>query len=290
MKKSFVDIVKRRVDLKFDAGHALGWLPGEGIVEIFLNAISFYFPSGEKFFIDSVSHYKHKIHDPVLKDQVHRFIYQEAMHTSVHNRCNKVLLEIYPNGTKLDRIGTFVLNKFRFFLPRSFQLAISCAIEHYTAILADSLFHYLDYIIERAQPEFTKLWAWHAVEETEHKAVCFDVYSHHVGRGFFAYLMRVIAMLLVTFLGTIVVATGVILIKRGRTVSPAPLSHSVEPAPNVKPNTVSLVKSLIPWRLWLDYFRPSFHPWDHDNSHYIELWKQRFPGFGIVSSLRVDEK
>ena len=32
-------------------------------------------------------------------------------------------------------------------------------------------------------------------------------------------------------------------------------------------------------RPWFDYFRPGFHPWDHDNRHFlhgIEDWVQRY--------------
>lgn len=281
-----VDIVKRRVDLQFDSANALGWLPGEPVVETFLDTISFFFPAGEKFFIDSVSYYKNDIDDPVLLEQVRSFIYQEAMHTSVHNRCNVALLVVYPQGARVGRMAQSVLNGFRKIFPRQFQLAVSCAIEHYTAMLADSLFYYLDYILERAHPDFAKLWAWHAVEETEHKAVCFDVYVEKVGSGPFAYLMRIAAMLMVTLLGGLVVAAGVVAVQRNR--SKPQCSVVVEPAPNLKKNTASLVRSLIPWRLWLDYFKPSFHPWDHDNRQQIELWKLRFPNFGVSPGETVD--
>jgi uncharacterized protein len=27
-------------------------------------------------------------------------------------------------------------------------------------------------------------------------------------------------------------------------------------------------------RHWLEYFKPSFHPWHHDNRHLIDHWKQ----------------
>jgi predicted metal-dependent hydrolase len=55
-------------------GDAVRWIPAEPEVEIFLNAISFFFPPGEKFFIDSVQAYQDRISDPVLQEQVRRFI------------------------------------------------------------------------------------------------------------------------------------------------------------------------------------------------------------------------
>jgi len=273
-----IDIVRRRVDLQFAADDAVHWLPAEPVVETFLNAISFFFPPGEKFFIDSVQAYQDRISDPVLQDQVRRFVYQEAMHTSVHQRCNQALIATYPQGPKIERIGGALLSFFRKITPKPFHLAISCAIEHYTAMLSDSLFHHdLDNFIERAHPDFAQLWTWHAVEETEHKAVCFDVYRTVVGRGPIAYLTRVLAMLLVTLFGAVAVTIGVVLIGRDR-LPPTP-DKALE-APNARNNTVELFWSLIPWKLWFDYFRPTFHPWDHDNRQLVEVWKQRFPNFG----------
>ncbi len=29
---------------------------------------------------------------------------------------------------------------------------------------------------------------------------------------------------------------------------------------------LGLLYELVPWRLYFSYYRPSFHPWDHDNS------------------------
>lgn len=277
-----INIVKRRVDIKFDYAEAVGWFPGEPIVERFLDTISFFFPSGEKFFIDSVMYYKEKIVNPVLKEQVRSFVYQEAMHTNVHKRCNAVLLDIYPRGWMVDRIGYFTLLGLGKLSSRSFQLAISCAIEHFTAILADSLFCYLDYILERASPDFSQLWTWHAVEETEHKSVCFDVYSEQVGVGIFAYILRIIAMVIVIVIGVPVITTGVLLMRKKKSLSKSVLP--AQKAPNLKSSTVHLVHSLICWRLCIDYFKPSFHPWDHDNSEKIERWKEKFPNFGHSSS------
>jgi predicted metal-dependent hydrolase len=27
------------------------------------------------------------------------------------------------------------------------------------------------------------------------------------------------------------------------------------------------------WRLWTGYFRPDFHPWQHDNREHVATWK-----------------
>ncbi|MFH3575250.1 metal-dependent hydrolase, partial [Acinetobacter baumannii] len=40
------------------------------------------------------------------------------------------------------------------------------------------------------------LWMWHAVEENEHKAVAFDVYTSMYGQGPKAYFMRSTALII----------------------------------------------------------------------------------------------
>ncbi len=74
-------------------------------------------------------------------------------------------------------------------MPRSVQLATTIALEHFTAIVAHQLLTNPK-ATEGMHPNVKPLWLWHAVEETEHKAVCFDVYQQ-VGGG---YLNRALNM------------------------------------------------------------------------------------------------
>ena len=30
------------------------------------------------------------------------------------------------------------------------------------------------------------------------------------------------------------------------------------------------------WKIWLSWFRPGFHPWDHDNRAEMAGWKEEF--------------
>jgi predicted metal-dependent hydrolase len=47
-----------------------------------------------------------------------------------------------------------------------------------------------------------------------------------------------------------------------------------------RPRLWPLLKELLSLPLYLDYYRPSFHPWDHDNRHLIAEWKKRYRTFG----------
>ena len=54
-------------------------------------------------------------------------------------------------------------------LPPLGQLAVTCGLEHFTAIIAkDALEHPAQFA--NADPAFVRLWTWHALEECEHQS------------------------------------------------------------------------------------------------------------------------
>ena len=59
------------------------------------------------------------------------------------------------------------------------QLAKTCALEHFTAMLAELMLEEPEFL-EGMDQRMLPLWLWHAVEESEHKAVAFDVYADQV--------------------------------------------------------------------------------------------------------------
>ena len=227
----------------------------------FFNALSLMFPGGERYFIDSVRHYRDQIDDPVLKKQVLGFIGQEAMHTREHIEYNKRLEAAGLPAHQLDKRVWALFDFGRRHLPPSFRLAQTVALEHYTAMLAGMV---LDdpSRLEGSEEHYRQVWMWHALEETEHKAVSFDVWKVVVRPGPKRYLMRTLAMLEVTVVfWTMVFEFHVRLIfadrKRGghlrgmwRVVRFLFGRRGVFP-------TIALD--------WLRFFKPSFHPWDHDN-------------------------
>jgi uncharacterized protein len=273
-------ILRRRVNIAFDPAKAKGWHLTNKEIEDFLNAISYVFPPGEKFFIQSVQNYQDRITDPVLKDQVKRFIYQEAMHTKEHARCNDVLNTAYPYGHEIEEFTAKMLALNSRVLPKSWQLASTCALEHFTAILADGLLCTQEKFIAESDAAFASLWLWHAVEEAEHKAVCFDVYQHICGKGVFSYLRRAGAMVVITisFLITVLVAGRAV----RKTDKQSPQGAAPKPADGTVPKHSAwhALKEVVSPKLYFDYYRPSFQPWDHDNVDRIEEWKERYKYFG----------
>ncbi len=280
-------IIQRQVDIEFSDVPPGPWFPAGGPLETMFNAASLSFPPTERFFIAAVRNYQNRITEPGLADEVRKFIYQEAMHNKVHIDCNTMLSR--GNGkcrvAEKVSVGTFrVLS----LLPKAFRLSLSSALEHFTAMAADTLLQYPDAFCEIVPAPVAQMWLWHAAEETEHKAVCFDVHKAIFGSGVKAYLNRVGGMLLATpiFLFVLIFVTAAILsIGKSRTSAPKVArivpTDPRDPARFLGRNMLSLLRELIPWRLYFSYYRPSFHPWDHDNAHYIVEWKQRYPNFGI---------
>lgn len=151
----------------------LDWIPGEAFRSQLMNAFSLTFPIGEKFFINSVRAALPELRDPALREEVEKFIAQEAIHTTLHREMN----------ARLTAAGlTFVIEKILLWRVRASarvslrdNLATTLAYEHFTALMGDILFSHLQWL-DGAPENLRQLWLWHAAEECEHKAVAFDVY------------------------------------------------------------------------------------------------------------------
>ncbi len=108
-----------RRDLRFNLPkeRACDWHVQGSHVTHFFNALSLLFPAGERFFMDSVRNYRDQIDDPELKKQVLGFIGQEAMHTREHIEYNDLLQEAGLPAHKLDKRLWAILNFGRKILP-----------------------------------------------------------------------------------------------------------------------------------------------------------------------------
>jgi predicted metal-dependent hydrolase len=275
-------IIRRRVDIDFDATKVRSWHHQRKDLANFLNGMSFLFPAGEKFFIQSVQHYESSIADPLLKEQAKRFIYQEAMHTTQHARCNAVVADAFPFARKIARYAAVQTEVGARYAPKAVQLAFTCALEHFTAILADTLLKNQQTMLE-SEGSYAELWLWHAVEEIEHKGVAFDVYRAGVGKGILSYFLRVSIMLLTTV--TFILAIQYIV----RNISHNFRNGNYLDA-SARPRFFVVVRELFFTRQYFSYYRPSFHPWQYDNSWLVKRWKARFRSFGteIDAAARAD--
>ncbi len=288
MNTSHPEIVKRFVNIEFSSSHALAWVRENSDYKNTLNAVSFTFPAGEKYFVKSVNFYMDRIKDPELKDRTRRFIYQEAMHAKEHDRANKFLLEVYPDGKLLERMTKVLFAISRRCKPRATQLATTCALEHFTALLAHVLLSRQEEFLVHSDEEFTNFWLWHAVEESEHKAVCFDVYEHIYGVGLLSYLHRISMMAFISFIFVLSLGTCFSIIAFKQKIQQ--LRHRLSgqkmkpPASTGTAKLSALFQGVAPSK-YFDYYRRSFHPLNTDSSTLIQKWKLNHAEFGLARDI-----
>lgn len=231
----------------------------------FLNTFSIVLPVGERFFMAAVRAYRDQITDPELKKAVTAFIGQEAMHGREHEEYNAALFAVSPLAQRFEQLVGRLLAFARDDLPRPAGLSATIALEHFTALLADSVLRE-PRISAGADPNYAALWRWHALEETEHKAVAYDVWTTVMGQGAGAYAQRS---------GGMVVASVIF----WALITPTFLA---EVARQGKLTDVGGWRKFFSYtlgkrgllrmqlRAYADYFRPGFHPWDHDNREYLK--------------------
>lgn len=141
----------------------------------FIAVLSGFFPPGEKFFMESVRHFRHQITDPILKAEVAGFMGQEAIHGREHERLNALMIEQGINVKVPERAVSIALKVLELF-PASQQLAFTTFMEHFTALVGEQLLTD-EHFQRNGHQEMLQLWLWHAMEELEHKAVAFHVYE-----------------------------------------------------------------------------------------------------------------
>lgn len=241
------------------------WLADNPVATAFFNALSCTFPAGEKFFIESVRHFRGDVSGP-LRDQIAAFMAQESVHSREHAAFNKRASDA---GYQVDALENRTRKVLDFARKRSpyRQLAATCALEHFTAILAHQLLKHDSRDLDGAPQDTVRLWSWHAMEEIEHKAVAFDTFTTVTGHmtRLHRYLLRSLVMVLAT---TILVSTMTANMRdlyredglKGWRIWGRTLAYLFG-----KPG---IVRRILPD--YLRYFKPGFHPWEHDDRALLE--------------------
>ena len=246
------------------------WWAGEPFGTAWHNALSATFPRGEAFFIEAVKAHREGA-DPKLEAEIRAFVKQEINHTREHIAFNRLAED---HGYDIKAIDTRVaellaLTKNR---PAIANLAVTMALEHYTAMMAAEFLanpaHFKD-----ADPEVRAMWRWHSAEEIEHKGVAFDTWNHAT-RDWTAWRrwkVRSLVMLTVTtrFFKNRWKDSLNLLEQDGITGWKAKWGLFSYLA--WKPG---IVRRIFP--AWLAYFKPNFHPWDHDDRELIGLYEGEF--------------
>ncbi len=171
------------------------WFGGDLFKTAVCDGLSIFLPTGERFFIRSLSHYLPKVADRALASRIREFSRQEAYHTREHEDYNRAMALLGYDVAEMERPVKEALIDNGSPVRR---LAITCAVEHITASLSSTVLSRPAMWAE-ADARYRRLWIWHALEELEHKAVALEVF-HAVTPGWRAsqrYLFRTAAMTIV---------------------------------------------------------------------------------------------
>src|SRR4051812_26868078 len=233
-------------------------------------SLSAVFPDGEDFFVRSVRNFRDEISDPELKRQVAGFIGQEAVHGREHRAFNDRLDQLGYPTKRFERFTKKGLAmRERLLSPKS-NLAATAALEHFTATLAELVLSDEETRNLFGHDEVRNLFLWHALEESEHKAVAFDVYKAVGGTE----RMRVWTMNFITF-GFVLGMTLQIIVSMlcdRATYNPRTVWRSVR---RLRRSPI-MDKEL--WRQLKDYDRPDFHPDDRDTTELVTRWRAELFG------------
>ena len=246
------------------------WLNGDPVATAWMNALSATFPRGEAFFIEAVKAHREGA-SPKLEAEIRAFVRQEINHTREHIAFNKLAED---HGYDIKKIDTRVaemlaLTKDR---PAILNLAVTMALEHYTAMMAHEFLANPKHF-EKADPEVANMWRWHSIEEVEHKGVAYDTWNHATRdwTNWKRWKVRSLMMLIVTgrFFKNRWEDTMNLLEQDGITGWKAKWGLF-----KYLTITPGIVRRIFP--AWLDYFKPGFHPWDHDDRELIKLYEGDF--------------
>ena len=252
-------ITPRVPQIDWSGGFPRHWNGGDPVATHFFNALSFLFPRGERFFVEQARELGGD--DAAVRD----FGAQEAIHAHQHAQYNAVLVGQGYENVSDELARRLEARAYRIFAPLT-RLAVVCAYEHYTAALGDYILRDRR-PLERADPRMQLVWGWHAAEETEHKAVCFDLYRA-VGGG---WLRRVLVLILVTMnFSRLFWRLYLDMLRRDGSFSLRRLFPTVVgiawnvigPGGVGWPMAGAIVRYLNPW----------FHPWNEDNRAAMQAW------------------
>ena len=229
-----------------------------------LTALSSTFPIGEQFFVHSVRNVRDKVKDENLQAQIAAFIGQEAMHSKAHAEFNAAWRSEDYN---LDRFQAWLARKDDYVknLHPKIQLAITCAFEHFTALLGGYILRHPE-VLATLDEDAAKLWVWHAIEEIEHRAVAFDVYQAVYGDD---KIRRMIMRSVTTGFASLTLYSATRLFLQDKKKSLPKLGGNIFGLYLLAKMFVQLLPE------YLSYYKTNFHPSDIDYTQLLKYWKTR---------------
>lgn len=255
----------RRVRFALPSGtHRQHFVNGDLVMSHFIAVLSATFPEGEDFFIRSVRTYRDQVSDPALKAAIKGFIAQEATHRHQHRLLNERLQAMGYPTERIERHIIRLINLLEHRFSDKMRLAVTAAFEHYTATLAEIILTSDEAQELIGDAEVRPILLWHAFEESEHKAVAFDVYRQ-VG-GSERTRVRAMQIASLIFFAEVIFQTSWSMAGDRAAYNPLRLLRSLNALRR------SPMFSREARQRFLSYNRRGFHPNDWDSTDVLEHW------------------
>lgn len=229
-----------------------------------LTALSSTFPVGEQFFVHSVRNVRDKITDEKLQAQIAAFIGQEAMHSKAHAEFNDAWRR---DDYNLDSFQAWLARRDAFIksVHPKLQLAVTCAFEHFTALLGGYILRNPQ-VLSTLDDDAIKLWVWHAIEEIEHRAVAFDVYQAIYKDN---RTRRAVMRNVTTGFASLTFYSATRLFMQDWRKSVPKVIQNVHGIYMISKMLISLIPE------YLSYYKADFHPDEIDYSKIVTYWKEK---------------
>lgn len=261
-------ITARIPKIDWSKGFERNWCGGNPAATHAFNALSFLFPQGEKMFVDVAREVAATLDlsgNLELAKAVKAFVAQELVHGNQHTRYNEILQAqgfanvVHNYIRRLQEVSRRNLSPVT-------RLAVVAAYEHYTAILGNYILSNPQ-VLTPAQPDMALVWGWHSAEETEHKAVCFDLYRA-AGGGWArrASLFLLVSMNFLMMFSRLYLS----ILWRDDCLKPGRIARTLGQA-----LAFFFGRRGVAWYLVRDgvrYLGPGFHPWNQQNRVKMQSW------------------
>ncbi|OEY92975.1 metal-dependent hydrolase [Acinetobacter proteolyticus] len=254
----------RRMDYEFQDMPKY-WCNNEPTFTHYFTGLSTLFPEGESYFVRSVRALRDQVKsNPQLDRDIGAFIGQEAMHSKEHHAFHVSAQQYGLDPESLEKVTGIILKAIERTFPKKWNLLMTVGLEHYTAVLVVEMMKNVNELM--TDSTIRNLWLWHSVEETEHKAVAYDMYEYLYGKGLDAYIPRVaifsLSLVLITTFSNVY---QVVLMSRDKQLL------NLKSWAKFAGFTVQAYRKLVPQ--FFSYYRRDFHPNDTDESDIVAKTK-----------------
>jgi predicted metal-dependent hydrolase len=176
--KGLVGFYARNISFSFDDDIPQIWVKNNPFLTCFFDAASITLPESESFINTEVNLSKSKIKDEVLLLQAKELTAQEAYHSKVHRQFNRFIAgKGYENivneyEQKTQKSLSWIQKHFSFKWRLAYAAAMEVSISFISQLILNNKY------LQNADERVKTIFVWHGMEESEHKAVVFDIYIY----------------------------------------------------------------------------------------------------------------